>query len=385
MRVCFVGGSYPPVPCGIGDYVQRLAQTLVGCGTEVHVITSACQGVEPVDGCVQVWPVVERWNLRSLSIVGREVRRIAPDIVNIQYPTQCYGRRLAVNLLPAYLRSILPVPVLTTVHEYTTFHRLGRLRIALSALGSTAVVLPDPENLDLLARRLPCQRSRLYYIPLGANITPALPTAYDRQAQRASYGAQPDDIVIAYFGFISPSKGLDTLVEAMEMALSSSLQPPVRLLLIASPEPTEPSYATYLRRVREMASRSVPATRVYWTGYAQAEDVSAWLASADMAVFPFADGASLRRTTLLAALGHGLPVISTTSPGTMRSSLGEGQGVLLVRPADPAALSDAIKSLATDRGARDRLAADALSFSATLGWARIADSTLALYRKLIGE
>jgi glycosyltransferase involved in cell wall biosynthesis len=385
MKVCFISGSYPPVPCGIGDYVQRLAQTLVTLGAEVHVITSAGRGIDQSDGSVHVWPVVEEWNLRSLSVVGDKVRRIGPDIANIQYPTQCYGRRMAVNLLPAYLRSMLHVPVLTTVHEYVTFHLLGRLRIALSALGSTAVILPDPENLDLLARRLPCRRSRFHHVPLGANIVSELPVGYDRQAQRASLGARPEDIVVAYFGFISPSKGLEALVEAMGIALSSRPQPPLRLLLVASKEPTDPSYADYHRRVRELVDSAIPAERVYWTGYASAEKVSAWLASADMAVFPFVDGASPRRTTLLAALGHGLPVISTMGTGATWSGLAAKQGVLLVPPMKPEALRQAITLLAADVGSRDRLAANARSFSSTLDWTGIALRTLAVYRELIGE
>jgi glycosyltransferase involved in cell wall biosynthesis len=385
MRVCFVSGSYPPVRCGIGDYLHRLAQALVGLGAEVHVITSAGKGIEPSESSVRVWPVVQDWSLRSLSVVRDEVRRIGPDIVNIQYPTQCYGRRIAVNLLPAYLRSILHVPVLTTVHEYATFHHPGRLRIALSALGSTAVILPAPENLDLLARRLPCRRSRFHHIPLGANISSELPASFDRQAQRASFGARPGDVVVAYFGFISPSKGIETLVEAMGKALSSLPQPRLRLLLIASKEPTDPSYAVYHRRVRELVEGSVPADRMHWTGYASSEDVSAWLASADMAVFPFVDGASPRRTTLLAALGRGLPVISTSSAGLVWSGLTEEQGVLLVPPQDPERLREAITLLAKDTGARDRLAANARSYSATLDWTGIARRTLAVYRELIGE
>ncbi|MCX6023909.1 MAG: hypothetical protein NTZ05_19705, partial [Chloroflexi bacterium] len=50
-----------------------------------------------------------------------------------------------------------------------------------------------------------------------------------------------------------------------------------------------------------------------WTGHLPLPEVSAHLLAADAAVLPFTDGASFRRTSLLAMLAHGLPLV-TTSP-----------------------------------------------------------------------
>ena len=101
MRVCFVSGSYPPVRCGIGDYLQQLCHALSEQGTSVDVITSAESGIARRDAEVHLWPEVRNWSLACLPVVKRLLSQIQPDIVNIQYPTQAYGRRVAINLMPA--------------------------------------------------------------------------------------------------------------------------------------------------------------------------------------------------------------------------------------------------------------------------------------------
>ncbi len=383
MRVCFVSGSYPPVRCGIGDYLQQLCHALSEQGTSVDVITSAESGIARRDAEVHLWPEVRNWSLACLPVVKRLLSQIQPDIVNIQYPTQAYGRRVAINLMPAYVRHNYRVPVLTTIHEYSTFRRLGRARVTLSALTSTAIVFPDPDNLALFSSGPFC-RTRCHYIPLGPNIVPDRTAPQDRQQLRSSYGAGLDDIVVAYFGFVSPSKGLETLIDAIAIALSRHPETPLRLLLIADDQPSEPAFSEYHRRVTQAAKVRIPPSRIHWTGYRSAAEVSAYLSSADIAVFPFADGASLRRTTLLTALCHGLPVLSTTN-SLSSTHLSPGNGVVLVPPADPESLAEAIAALAGDSGRRLELSSRARSFARTLDWSSIASSTAALYRTLVEE
>lgn len=122
----------------------------------------------------------------------------------------------------------------------------------------------------------------------------------------------------------------------------------------------------------------------YWTGYCSASQVSAFLASADVAVFPFSDGVSLRRTSLLTAMAHGLPVISTYVPNVTPNELGEEQGLRLVRAGDEQAMASAVIELASDRGQRSILSARAWNFASTLSWTRIARQTLSYYQQLLG-
>lgn len=379
MKACFISGSYPPILCGIGDYVQRLAASLAEQGTGVEVLTSEDEISPGCDGAVAIWPVVRHWDVRALPLILSQLRAIAPNVVNIQYPTQRYGRQPLINLLPILIRVALHIPVVTTVHEFSTYHRLGRLRVGLSVLTSNQVIAPDRGNVTQMGRAFPIFRSKLHYIPLGANIEPDLSPDFDRCHQRSTYGASQFDVVIAYFGFISPSKGIETLLRAFKRILLEHPNYNMRLLLIANREPVEPLYAPYHRHIESTLGEVELGNRIHWTGHLPSSEVSAYLASADIAVLPFRDGASLRRTTLLSALAHGLPVISSLGASTTDDGLSGDQGLCLVPVGDEQALAKAILTLAKDSGLRDTLAARARQFVSTFSWANIAVWTLAVY------
>lgn len=382
MRICIVSSSYPPVYCGVGDFVQQLARALAVQDAEVLLLTTKERAIRPDDGKITILPVVPTWGWGALPLIMSHLSAVRPDIINIQYPTLYYGRQPMVNILPFFSRARLRIPTVTTVHEFSTFRRLGKWRVGLSVMSSTGVIVPDRANLTQMARAFPKSASRLVHIPLGPNIEPNRSESVDLRQVRAGYGAAEGDTVVAYFGFISPSKGIETLLHALARARRE--RPDLRLLLIASREPSEPSYTAYHRRITGMLNELDLNDVTYWTGYCSASQVSAFLASADMAVFPFSDGVSLRRTSLLTAMAHGLPVISTYVPNVTPSELGEEQGLRLVRAGDEQAMASAVIELASDRSQRSILSARAWNFASTLSWTRIARQTLSYYQQLLG-
>lgn len=377
MKTCFISGSYPPLPCGIGDYTHRLATTLVQQGTDVEVLTSP-GGVREQDSPVRVRPVVHSWTAPTLGLILAQLRAIRPEVVNIQYPTPRYGRHPFINLLPFFIRAILQLPVVTTIHEFTTFRRLGRARVGLSVLSSSRVIVTERQNLSEIGCALPLSRGKLHHVPLGANIEPSLAADFDRLSQRTGYGATESDLVIVYFGFISPSKGVETLLHAFRRLLAEHPECPARLLLVAGREPVEPAYAPLHRQVEALLAEPPLCEHVFWTDYCSIEEVSAYLASADLAVLPFNDGVSLRRGSLLAVLAHGLPVISTPATN-YKNELDEENGIFLA-PNDEQALSMAMVTLAKDVNRRAKLALQAKKFATTFSWPTIAAQTQHIYQ-----
>ena len=84
---------------------------------------------------------------------------------------------------------------------------------------------------------------------------------------------------------------------------------------------SDPTNRATARALDALADELGVSAELIWTGYLEPPEVSAALLSADMAVLPYADGASFRRGSLLAVLAHGLPVITTT-PGTSNQGAG---------------------------------------------------------------
>jgi polysaccharide biosynthesis protein PslF len=150
---------------------------------------------------------------------------------------------------------------------------------------------------------------------------------------------------------------------------------------LGSSDPTNRATAA---QVDALAGQLGVWEELIWTGYLPPTEISAALLAADMAVLPYAGGASFRRGSLLAVLEHGLPVVTTTpADKDTHSALAERHAAILVAPGDPAALVEAVQSLAKDPHLRQQLAEGASALARAFSWERIAGMHLELYRDLI--
>jgi glycosyltransferase involved in cell wall biosynthesis len=159
---------------------------------------------------------------------------------------------------------------------------------------------------------------------------------------------------------------------------------------VGSSDPTNRATAAYLDG---LARNLGVQGDLVWTGYLSPREVSAALLCADLAVLPYADGASFRRGSLMAVLEHGLPFITTTPSSVQAQSdssfrgewpqLVDGVNALLVPPGEPHALAAAIARLAEDTAERDRLRAASYELARYFAWDRIALRHLRLYVELL--
>jgi glycosyltransferase involved in cell wall biosynthesis len=112
-------------------------------------------------------------------------------------------------------------------------------------------------------------------------------------------------------------------------------------------------------------------------------EVSANLLAADGVVMPYRDGVSFRRTTLIAALRHGCPVISTVPRDfSYFPEIQPGENMLLVPPHDAKALAQTIAQLHDNPDLSRKLTTGAKSLGGLFEWSEIAGQTAALYQTL---
>jgi glycosyltransferase involved in cell wall biosynthesis len=369
---------------GVADYAANLANALAEDGHRVKIVTSRCDSIAHSD-LVSVRAAVPSWDFRSAGIILRELREANADVVNIQYPTEQYGRHTMVNLLPWLVRSRLGVPSVATVHEFDTYTRLGRARLALTARLSNAVILTVAANRSSIQPWAGGSAAKYSVVPLGSNLSYSPPAHFDRDEQRGRLGAGPHSVVLAFFGFVGRHKQLDVLLNAFAAAQDSATDVDLRLWLLADRQPLEEDSRPYYAALERQLSTFTHRHRVVWTGYLSPDEASAYLLSADIGVFPFSDGVSMRRSSLLAALSHGLPTIGTLGPHATIDGLSEEAGLFLVPPSDVDVLARAILMLARDRQLRDSAANRAKRFAGTLSWPSIARRTLAVYQDALGD
>ncbi len=400
MRVLLVTGEYPPMRGGVADYTRLLARALAAQGVEVEILTSvgATGGREPD---VPVSPSIKNWGAGFWSAIEDQLARVRPDLVHVQYQTAAFDMALGVNVWPVLGRLRRRPPTIVTFHDLREPYILPKLGPArhlatmLLVAGASGVVVTNAEDYTRIADRSASGLTRrawgrrpLAAIPIGSNIAPLGPDSSRRAAWRERLGARPDDVLVAFFGFLGQSKGVDVLVEAFDSLVSQGR--PVRLLMVgaASGDSGRPD-RSYEASIRQSLDRPHLRARVAWTGFLDAAGVAAYLQAADLACLPFQHGGSLRHGSLIAALTHDLPTVTTAvgslSPVPGLPRLVSGENALLIAPNDPAAIVSAIEQLADRPALRDTLSAGTRKLAAAFSWETIAEQTIAFYRSVLNR
>ncbi|HZV73359.1 MAG TPA: glycosyltransferase [Conexibacter sp.] len=177
------------------------------------------------------------------------------------------------------------------------------------------------------------------HVPIAATIMP-VPTSPAAARDRLGLG---DKLAVALFGRANPSRALDH-AEAAVAALTEA-RGADRLAILNLGADAPPFHVP-------------PGVEVRTPGRLGADELSLHLWASDMVLLPLTDGVSTRRTTLMAALAHGRPVIGLRGRNT-DAVLAQAQGALALTPAgDPAAFARAAVELTAD-GERLRALGDA--------------------------
>lgn len=393
--VLMVTGEYPPALGGIGDYTELLCGHLVGLGLRLAVLTRG--GVDDRVGSadaggVRVLRTIRGWGPSCWPQVAAAARSTGATIVHIQYQAAAYGMNPALNTLPLYLRARLRnARIATTFHDLRVpylFPKAGPVRhAAIRALDRSSHATVVTNQMDLIAlqgHQTPRRHShQRWLIPLGTSVENAPPSGYDRAAHRETLGADDRTLLISYFGFMNESKGVEALVDALAIVNERGIS--AKLVVIGGEAgQSDPTNRACIDRVRAAISSKGLDQRVSWTGFASPEQVSAHLLSSDLCVLPFRDGASLRRTSLLAALEHGLAIV-TTMPLGPEPMLRNGENVTMVRRDDPISIADAVEYLWHDEAKRARLSTGAAALAAQFRWPEIAQKHVDMYEWLLGR
>jgi len=360
---------------GVADFTYILGQHLGELGLDVHVLTSV-NAASSRRRDPRVYPIVEDWGWQGLyGAVGRLVHQLEPDVVSIQYQAAAYSLHPAINALP--LR-FMGTPIVSTFHDLRVpylFPKAGPLRkqaIWLLARHSRAVIVTNAEDRAALADR--GRMPPIHEIPIGSNVAKRLPESFDRAQWRATWGLPSSAMVLCYFGFLNPTKGGEDLIRCLASLVRRGVDAHLVMIggAIGASDPANEAYlASVLRLVADLGLHA----RVHWTDYLPDSEVSVAFALSDLCVLPYRDGASLRRGSLMAALAHGLPILSTEPQSPVRE-FRDGENIRLVPRNNPLALARAALELWQDPDALRRLARGAKELSARFDWREIAKRTL---------
>jgi glycosyltransferase involved in cell wall biosynthesis len=349
-----VTSEYPPTVGGVSDYTRAVARALAEAGDSVDVWCPASPAADPQgDPGVRVHPVFERFTRAELRRLSAELDRCpAPRTLFVQWVPHGYGRRSMNLALCTWLLSRARGHgdrVELMVHEPSLAFGEGSARqsavavvhrvMLMLALGAASCVWMSSPAWEprlrpfLLGRRVP-----LRWLPVPSNVAVA------GEAVAAPAPGAAEQVVIGHFGTYPPHTA--DRVAAMIPRLLEADDRRVMLLLGRDGE-----------RVRSRIADRAPAlaARVTAPGVLPEAELSRRIARCDLLVQPFPDGVSTRRSSAMAALAHGVPLL-TTSGHLTEGFWARSGAVSLVAAGDDDALAAEAERLLADPLARRRLA-----------------------------
>lgn len=389
---------------GVGAFTRHLGLNLVELGHEVHILThrqarpkrervrSTSVGeawqklydinepIESEEGLI-IHGRFTRWNRQDNSTMADIAIRFGLDVVNIQYQAAAYNmRRAAINILPWRLKWV--VPTVVTYHDLKVpylFPKAGSLRnrvVRRMGRQAAGVIVTNQADEKVLSAEI---ETPIANIPIGSNIAVYPTNHIEVEEIREKHAVTEQDYLIGYFGFLHPSKGADTLIQALTQLPSN-----FHLLFIGGQTGSSDAETTshFQTELQQLIDQNGLSERVHWTGFVPDRRVSAYLSTVDVVALPYQDGVSLRRGSLMAALAHGRPIISTQTE-TEEAALRHGHNLLLVPPGDPDSLASEIKGLAVTPQQGAALGLAAKETAARFDWSSISAETLRFYRSLI--
>lgn len=365
MRILLVSGSFPPMPCGVGDYTYMLACSLAQRkNTKVAVLTHIEGQPRGRDCTFEILPGANGWRFGETGRIARDVRKWAPDVIHFQYPGRKYG--LLQCLLPMLFR-LMGYPVFLTLHEYYAIIDFRSLLTAMlhlpNLLASLGVVVTRGEYKDLVpsmyARIL--RRRAIRHIPIASNIPTTLLDDKERAEVSRQYGVLSGSL-LSYFGFVSPEKGLEDLFRIADPRRHC-------IALLCDLNKSD----TYQRKILATIGTPPWKGRVTVTGFLPDTEVGRIMAASDAIVFPFRDGASIGNSSLHGAVAQGTFTLTTSRE---RHGYDPENNVYFSRPGDIEEMSAALATYAGRRIPRDR------DFQER-AWSIIADAHFGLYASVV--
>ena len=366
MKVLFITGSYPPAQCGVGDYTAQLVRALSTSGDfEASVLTSLSPATEQSGPGPLILRTMSTWRAQAVGEVEALIRRLKPDIVHMQFPTQGYEDWKGTAAIALAVRVKLRIPLVLTMHEYLPPSCRGEafwLYLLAAVANRIVVVRPGFHERIPKLLKLILPKRKFEFISNGSVLPKVTLSVAEREAVKRDAHCSQRRLIV-YFGFSFPHKGVDLLFRIAD--------PEEHCLMFIGPLSADDPYHEELRR---LAATGAWQRRATFTGFIGAEEAARLLAAADAAVFPYRTGGGVWNSSLHAAMVQDTFVLTTSLE---RNGYDAPTNVYYARPGDLEEMRRALRQYQGTRRARP--------FTAEDEWLAIAQRHRQIFGALLGR
>ena len=252
------------------------------------------------------------------------------------------------DILGCFTSKLIGVPIISTCHGYIsgninliTYNKLDQ--IALKLFDTVITVSKKIKN-ELIKSKV--KASKIKVIPNAVPTVPENTTAIqkDRDEFRRLFGLDPNSFIVGYVGRLSEEKGVKYLIEATSVLTEFDI--PFQVLLIGDGPSRDGLEALVKKRGVERI--------VIFTGFQS--NVENLISNIDALVLPsLTEGTPL---ALLEAMSYGVPVVAS-AVGEVPNIIDSGKNGILVSPAIPGKIAEALLTLYRDKNFRLKISKNA--------------------------
>ena len=271
----------------------------------------------------------------------------------------------------------LSMPAVATLHTVLRHPTVGQRRVMQGILDATAaVVVMSRAAATILVDEYAADPKQVEVIPHGV---PDLPFV-EPDSVKAGLGLYGRHVLLS-FGLVGPSKGYESVIEAMPDVVRAVPNASYVILGATHPELLRNEgerYRTKLERL--VAHLGMTEHVVFIDRFVTQDELSRWLEAADVFVTPYPNLDQIVSGTLSYAMAAGKASVST--PYLYASEiLADGRG-RLVHPGSPGAMSNALIELLKNHDLRAAMAQRAYLHGRGMVWSRVAADYEQLFTRL---
>jgi glycosyltransferase involved in cell wall biosynthesis len=347
MRILYVCADPDISPFGGNGPAAHVRAITGALAARGHAVTVACLRTDggnalPLGLAVAVMPEGEH---QQAVWLGGQMRRLGIDVI-IERGSPRSGA--AVEAVGQW-----PIPLLLEVDAPLVDDTRRRWESRLLTAADHVIAISEVVAWHALACGVP--RERLSVVANG--VDPMRFAGVQGHSVRLEYDLRRR-FVVGYCGSLQPWHGVTDAVAALAML------PPSVMLLVVGDGPER-------QAIHDCAFDLDVADRVVMTGAVPETEVPAYLAAVDLGVAPYTavERFYLSPLKVLEYCAAGLPVVATAQ-GEMPQL---GGAALLVPPAQPHALAEAIAQLAADPELRTAMSRAARAYATSRTWAHAAE------------
>ena len=370
-------GNYLPRQCGIATFTADLSDAIAA---EVPALD--CFVLAMNDGGAR-YPYPPRVRFEIAENEPTAYRRAADflnvntvDVVSVQHEYGIFGGKAGAHVLA--LLHELRMPVVTTLHTILAEPDPHQRRVMddLTRLSERLVVM-SARGAALLREVHGVPERKIDLIPHGIPMVPSASASKDRLGVEGK-------AVLLTFGLLSPDKGIEYVIDALPAILARFPNTVYIVLGATHPHVRERHGESYRVMLETRALRlGVDASVIFHNRFVSHDELTEFLAAADLYVTPSLQPEQSTSGTLAYAVGSGKAVISTPYVYA-RELLADGRGILIPWR-DAGAIAGAVNNLLADDAERLALGQRAAAHGRSMQWPAVARRYLESFERARGE